>query len=112
MLDPRLLKENPGAIKEMLVRRNMQDFPLESLLELDRRRRELIVQTQELRKKKNILSEAVATKKKAKQEVSSELEEMKTVSSGLGKSEQQMADVELKFKQLQLTLPNLLHNSV
>ena len=73
MLDPRLLKENPQAVREMLEKRNMADFPLDSLVGLDRRRRQLIVETQELRKKKNVLSKAIAGKKKAKQDTSSEL---------------------------------------
>ena len=63
MLDPRLLKENPQLVRDMLDKRNMSDFPLENLVELDRKRRECIVKTQELRKKKNLLSEAVAAKK-------------------------------------------------
>ena len=40
MLDPRMLKENPGKIQEMLQNRNIRDFPLEKLVELDQKRRE------------------------------------------------------------------------
>ena len=76
MLDPKLLKENPQVVREMLVRRNMADFPLDELIGLDRRRRELIVETQDLRKKKNVLSDAIAGKKKAKQDAASELDQM------------------------------------
>lgn len=112
MLDPRLLKENPQAVREMLEKRNMADFPLESLVGLDRRRRELIVETQELRQKKNVLSEAIAGKKKAKQDTSSELNQMKEISSRLGKAEEEMTKVEEQFRHQIMLLPNMLHESV
>jgi seryl-tRNA synthetase len=112
MLDPRLLKENPQAVREMLEKRNMADFPLDSLVGLDRRRRELIIETQELRQKKNILSEAIAGKKKAKQDTSSELNQMKEISSRLGKAEEEMTKVEEQFRHQIMLLPNMLHDSV
>lgn len=112
MLDPRLLKENPQAVREMLEKRNMADFPLDSLVGLDRRRRELIVETQEWRQKKNVLSEAIAGKKKAKQDTSSELNQMKEISSRLGKAEEEMTKVEEQFRHRIMLLPNMLHESV
>lgn len=112
MLDPKLLKENPDAVKDMLGRRNMADFPLTELVTLDRRRRELIVETQDLRQKKNLLAEAVGHKKKAKQDADSELAQMKEVSGYLGKSEEELAKTDGRFKQLVMALPNMLHGSV
>jgi seryl-tRNA synthetase len=112
MLDPRLLKENPQAVREMLEKRNMADFPLDTLVGLDRRRRELIVETQELRQKKNVLSEAIAGKKKAKQDTSLELNQMKEISSRLGKAEEEMTKVEEQFRHQIMLLPNMLHESV
>jgi seryl-tRNA synthetase len=112
MLDPRLLKESPQTVREMLEKRNMSNFPLERLVELDRKRRESIVKTQELRKKKNILSDAVALKKKSGLDVTVELAEMKNVSVALETSEQEMAQVAQEFRTLFLTVPNLLQDSV
>jgi seryl-tRNA synthetase len=112
MLDPRLLKENPQILREMLEKRNMADFPLDSLVGLDRRRRELIVETQELRQKKNVLSEAIAGKKKAKQDTSSELNQMKEISSRLCKAEEEMTKIEEQFRHQIMLLPNMLHESV
>jgi len=112
MLDPKLLKENPQAIKDMLRKRNMMDFALEELVALDKHRRELIVETQELRQKKNVLAETIAHKKKSKQEASSELGQMKEVSSYLGKSEDELVKTEGRFKELVMVMPNMLHDSV
>ncbi len=112
MLDPKLLKENPQVLRDMLSKRNMTDFPLEELVTVDKRRRELIVETQELRQKKNILAEAIAQKKKNKQDASAELAQMKEVSSYLGESEKELVKTEGRFKQLMMVMPNMLHESV
>lgn len=106
------MKENPQAVKDMLNRRNMANFPLDELVTIDRRRRELIVETQELRQKKNVLAEAIARKKKAKQDASSELAQMKEVSSYLGDSEEELVKTEGRFKELMMVVPNMLHESV
>jgi seryl-tRNA synthetase len=111
MLDPRLLKENPDAVRAMLVRRHME-FPLDELLALDRSRRELITKTQELKHKKNKLSEAIAAKKKARQDAGAELAEMKQVSAGLEVAEQERIAAEGRFQKLMMLLPNILHDSV
>jgi seryl-tRNA synthetase len=112
MIDPRLLKENPQAVRDMLSRRNMTNFPLDELVTLDKRRRELIVETQELRKKKNVLAEAIARKKKGEQDAAAELAQMKEVSSYLGDSEEELVKTEGRFKQLIMVVPNMLHESV
>jgi seryl-tRNA synthetase len=112
MLDPKLLKENPQAIENMLSRRNMADFPLDELITIDKRRRELKAGTQELQHKKNVLAEAIARKKKAKQDAASELAQMKEVSSYLGDSEDELVKTESRFKELIVVVPNMLHESV
>jgi Seryl-tRNA synthetase len=51
MLDPKLIKEKPQIIRDMLKDRAV-DFDLETLIESDQKRRELIIKTDELRKRK------------------------------------------------------------
>jgi seryl-tRNA synthetase len=112
MLDPRILKEKPEAVREMLKKRNMTDFPIDELIMLHRLRGELITKTQRLRRQKNLLSETVASRKKSKQDASFELAEMKQVSALLDQTESEATQIEEKFSQLMMTLPNLLHETV
>ena len=112
MLDPRILKENPESVRDMLKKRNMTDFPLDDLIMLHKRRGELIIKTQELRRKKNLLSETVASKKKSKQDASFELAEMKQVSIEIDQTESEAIQIEEKFNQLIMALPNLLNDGV
>jgi seryl-tRNA synthetase len=112
MLDPRILKENPESIRDMLKKRNMTDFPLDDLIKLHKRRGEIIIKTQELRRKKNLLSETVASKKKSKQDASFELAEMKQVSIVIDQTESEAIQIEEKFNQLITALPNFLNEGV
>jgi len=51
MLDMKMIRENPENIRKMLKDRAVQ-FDLDLLLELDKKRREMIISTDNLRKKK------------------------------------------------------------
>ena len=112
MLDPRILKENPQTVREMLKKRNLTDFPLDELLMLHRRRGEIIMETQHLRQERNQLSETIATKKRSKQDTQLELAKMKQVSMLLANIESEAIQVEDKFKHLMMALPNLLNEDV
>lgn len=112
MLDPRILKEKPELVREMLKKRNMTDFPIDELIMLHRLRGELITKTQMLRRQKNLLSETIASKKKSTQDATFELGEMKQVSALLDQTESEATQIEVKFNQLMMTLPNLLHETV
>jgi seryl-tRNA synthetase len=112
MLDPRILKENPEAIREMLKKRNMADFPIDDLIILHKRRGDVITKIQQLRRQKNLLSETIASKKRSKENASFELGEMKQVSSLLHNIESEAIQIEENFGQLMMTLPNLLNEGV
>ena len=113
MLDPRILKDNPEAVREMLKKRNMTDFPLDELIMLQKRRGDYIIKTQQLRRQKNVLSETIAGKKKSKQDDASyELSQMKRVSALLDQTESEATQIEGKFNALMMTLPNWLNETV
>ena len=111
MLDPKLIKEKSQMIQDMLKSRSV-DFDLDGLIESDQKRRELIIKTDELRKKKNQLALQISQKKKSGEEISSVLTEMKGVSEDLGKLESEQEDIEKIYSRLALTIPNLVHESV
>ncbi|MFL6485294.1 MAG: serine--tRNA ligase [Nitrososphaera sp.] len=112
MLDPKILKEKQEAIREMLKKRNMLDFPIDRLIMLHKHRGDLITKAQDLRRQKNIVSETVATKKRSQQDTSFELGEMKRLNALMQQTESEAIQVEEKFNQLMMTLPNLLNEDV
>ena len=111
MLDPKIIKEKPEIIKNMLRARST-DFDLDGLVESDQKRREYIIKTDELRKKKNLVAQEIAQKKKAEEDATSILAEMKNVSAELTKLEGEQKQVERKYSSLAFTVPNLIHESV
>lgn len=111
MLDPKLLRDSPDKIRNMLEARAVK-FPLDELISLDKDRRELIVKTDEFRKKRNEVSLEIAKKKKAGEDASGLIDQMQTVSDNLKKLEDDQLRTEDKFTKLSLTLPNMFHESV
>ena len=111
MLDPKIIKENPGIIRDMLKARAIE-FDLDELINSDQKRREFILKTDELRKEKNHVAVEISQKKKAGQDISSILTEMKKISDELAKLEFLQIEIEKKYSDLILTIPNLIHESV
>ena len=96
MLDPKLIKEKPEMIKNMLKSR-VVEFDLEGLIESDQKRREFIIKTDELRKKKNQIAITISEKKKAGDDASTILIEMKNISNELTKLESEQVEIEKKI---------------
>ena len=111
MLDPKLIKENPEIIRNMLKSRAVE-FDLDGLIELDKKRREFIIKTDELRKKKNQVAIIISEKKKGGDDISSILAEMKNISNEITESESEQENIESKYLKLASTIPNLVHESV
>ena len=111
MLDPKLIKENPQSIQEMLKARNVE-FDLEGLIKSEQKRREDIIKTDELRKRKNQVGQEISRKKKVGEDTTQILKEMKEVSEMLVKLEQGQVENEKKYMQLAFTVPNLIDKSV
>jgi seryl-tRNA synthetase len=111
MLDPKIIRENPEKIQKMLKDRGV-DFDFDKLVQLDKKRRELIIKTDGLRKKRNDISLEIGQKKKAGQDSTQLLEMMKKVSRELVELEAIQNKTEIDHTRLSLTVPNLIHESV
>ena len=111
MLDPRIIKEKSQVIRDMLKARSME-FDLQALIDSDQKRREFIMKTDELRKKKNQMALEISQKKKTGEDASATIEEMKKISSEQSKLESLQKENEEKYNKLALTIPNLIHDSV
>ena len=111
MLDPKLIKDRPEIIRNMLKARAVE-FDLDELIESDQKRREFIIKTDDLRKKKNQVAIIISEKKKVGEDASSILAEMKNISNELTKLESEQENIERKYLKLASTIPNLVDESV
>ena len=114
MLDAKLLRENPLSVENMLKRRGL-DFPLDELIVLDKKRRQLIVELQDFRHRKNMLAHSIAQKRAQTEKtdsINTELDDMKEVSNTIIELEKEQESIQSKFLNLMMSIPNLLHESV
>ncbi|MBD0360033.1 MAG: serine--tRNA ligase [Nitrososphaeraceae archaeon] len=111
MLDSKLLKQNPEVIIDMLKKRKIE-FPINDLISLDKRRREIIIEMQHVKHKKNTLSHSIASKKKEKINSSLEISEMKDIGNRIISLEKEKSIVESQFNLLMRGLPNIIDQSV
>ena len=111
MLDMKIVRQDPEKIQKMLRDRYVE-FDLDSLLDLDKKRREYILSTDDLRKKKNEMSLKIAEAKKAGQDADKIIQEMQLVSRQLTELEETQNKTELEYSKLILTLPNIFDQTV
>ena len=111
MLDPKIIRDEPGKIKKMLKERAV-DFDFDKMLELDKKRRDLIKSTDDLRKKRNEMSIAIGKAKKSNEDASTLLSEMGEISKKLDELEKSQKSVESSYANLALSIPNMIHESV
>ena len=111
MLDSKILRENPDKIRKMLNDRAV-NFSLDKLILLDKRRRDLIIATDDLRRKRNEVSLEIAQKMKASENTTQLINSMVQVDKELKDLEDEQITVEREYSKLILILPNLIHESV
>ncbi|HOB09762.1 MAG: serine--tRNA ligase [Limnochordia bacterium] len=111
MLDLRLIRQDPEAIREMLRKRG-EDAPLDELLELDNQRRKLIGEVEQLKAKRNAVSDQIAAMKRNKLDASALIEEMKVVSDTIKDYDEQLRVIDEQLLDRQLRIPNIPHESV
>jgi len=111
MLDARFVRENIDAVKEALKKRGY-DFPLAHFLMIDEKRMSLMKEVEELRNRRNIVSEEIGKLKKQKADAGTQLEEMKIVSDKIKSLEEGLRELENENRDLLLTIPNIPDSSV
>lgn len=111
MLDPRYVRENVDIVKGALKKRGY-DFPLTEFLAIDEKRVAVLRETEELRNKRNVVSEEIGKLKRQKADASVQLGEMKGVSDKIKALDDQLKGLEEETRSLMLTIPNIPHESV
>ena len=95
MLDINLIRDNPEKVKKGVVAKQVDQKLVDEVLELDKKRRDLIKKTEELRQKRNEIAKL--------QKPSTE---GKKIKDDLQSLEPELKKVEEEFKRLMLELPN------
>jgi len=110
MLDQKYLRDNLDEAAERLALRGSYD--LAPFKELDVKRRALLQEVEALKERRNKVSEEVATLKKAGQDASGLIGEMRGVSARIKEIDKELGLCEEELRAFLMGIPNLTHASV
>lgn len=106
MLDLNLIREQPDVVRQALSVRQMDSSPVEQVLELDARRRNLIQEVESLKAERNLASKEIGRMKdEAEREV--KIEAMRAVGKRIRELDQSLRAVEGKLNDVLVLIPNL-----
>ena len=111
MLDPRLFRTDLDFVKEQLIRRSF-NFNPESYLELEARRKEVQVKTQELQNERNSRSKAIGHAKAKGVDVQPLLDQVQFLGDSLKSAETELSAIQVEMELLMEGIPNILDQTV
>lgn len=111
MLDLKYVRSNLGSIKEMIKSRGY-DLDMSRFETLDRERRGRLTELEELRHRRNRVSDEIAAMKKKGEDATSVIAEMKEVSSIIKEKEKGLPQYVEELDRLLMVIPNMPHGSV
>jgi seryl-tRNA synthetase len=106
MLDVKYIREEPDQVKKALEKRFMDPSPVEVVIELDEKRRSLIVQVEDMRSERKTVSKEIGRMKDkdARQE---KIEAMRDLGMQIDEIDAELQNVETALNDLLLNIPNI-----
>ncbi|BAL81202.1 serine--tRNA ligase [Caldisericum exile] len=112
MLDPNLIREKPEIVKEGIKNKGGDPTLVDKFLEVDKKRRELVKDIDNLRHTRKELSESIGRKLKQGEQVDGVRAEVRKLGEEINQKEKELENVEKIYKEILLSIPNLPHPSV
>jgi seryl-tRNA synthetase len=108
VIDLKRLRQDPEASRASLLRRRDPSVGplLDAILELDRQRRELLVQVETLKAERNTASEEVARRKRAKEPADDLMARLKSSGDEVKALDARLRDVDAELDRRVLAVPN------
>lgn len=110
MLDIKLIREATDDVRERLAAKK-SDHLLDPLLELDRERRRLQTEVDQLKNQRNTVSKEIGIRKKAGEDISAVQAEMRQLGDRIAEADKTIREIEERFHDHLLRMPNLPHAS-
>ncbi len=111
MIDIKLIRNNREVVEKGLAAKDMS-VDLVSVIDCDRKRRDLMAELEELRNQKNIANDEISMLLKDKKNPKEKIESMKAISAKIGDLEPQVKELQAQIKDVLIGIPNLPHESV
>ncbi len=111
MIDPKLIRENIGLVKESLRKRSAS-FDIERLMGVEEKRRRLIQETEKMKSEKNFLSNEIAKLKKTGSNPVEKIEHLRSLGKEIEEMELSLKATEKEWEDMILIIPNIPHDTV
>lgn len=112
MFDAKLLRYEFERAQQAMINRGGSPDELNQFVGLDKTRRELLQEVEQLKNRRNVVSQEVAAKKRAKEDAEPLIIEMREVSDRIKEMDEQLRGIEEDLNAILLSLPNMPHVSV
>ncbi len=111
MLDLNFVRDNLELVKQKMLERGLGES-LAGFESIDRERRKFLLEAETRKARRNKVSDQIAALKKAKQDASALIAEMKQVGTEIQELDEQAKQYDEQLQDLLRTIPNLPHASV
>jgi seryl-tRNA synthetase len=114
LIDPKIIRENPAMVRSNLEKRRNPSVisKLDSWVSSDKEWRTLKQEVDDIRSKKNTITEEIKTAKAQGKDIKELLEKAKSMPEELKKKEARLRELEVENKALLMSIPNLLLDDV
>ncbi|MBQ7959805.1 MAG: serine--tRNA ligase [Clostridia bacterium] len=112
MIDIKILRNEPEKLIEALKRRKETRIDVEHLLDLDKQRRELVFNVEQMKNKQNTISKQIPQFKKEGKDTAPIFAEMKTLSDDIKKIDEQVRTIDEEIEKIMYTIPNIANPTV
>ncbi len=106
MLDIKRIREDYEGVKAAVERRCKGDFGIENVVKYDERRREILLEVEQMKNKQNTVSKEIPKLKKAGEDTTAIMAEMKELSGKIKEMDAELAEVEAALQDALLNVPN------
>jgi seryl-tRNA synthetase len=111
MLDIKFIRNNVDRVKRAIELKN-DHADIDRLLELDAEKRKLLTEVEELKHRRNKVSDDIGRMKKQNQDATPFISEMKNVSDRIKQLDEQVKSLDQEIYQILIRVPNIPHESV
>ncbi|MDD4169702.1 MAG: serine--tRNA ligase [Desulfotomaculaceae bacterium] len=111
MLDFKFVRGNPEIVQDALSRRGSQ-VSLDDFLQLEEQRRDKLFVVEQMKSRRNIVSEEIGRLKKSGKEAKDMVLEMRDLSKQIKERDEEIRSLEEQLQDILLGIPNIPHETV
>jgi seryl-tRNA synthetase len=106
VLDIKFVREHLDDVRQMLKNRH-NPLELDDFAELEKKRRELLQETESLKSQRNAVSKEISVMKKNKENADERIKEMREVGQKISALDDELKTIEEKLRDILLHIPNM-----